>query len=267
MCRTPRFVRSSSLAQQRMCKECLLKWRSDVSWSCSQIATVLSQTLGDLHPDSFRICLSSRHPERSNSKHYNSNALSDVRLALLEEIFPAHQNYTITPWKWIKQQTTQALLLTACHCIQSAWLQTPQCIWTTAPLSAGRPVYYGEWTPAEQCRFPFHFFLTLCSSSCSGIMAILFPDSWCHRLSHYSGHTNIWNEKEKKREEEEEGRKVPSPGSTGGLDLTDPLLCSVDLWLPESRATVTDCGRMTPRLLLGILHTTLTTSAHSPPPF
>lgn len=133
---------------------------------------------------------------------------------------------------------------------QSAWPQTPQCIWTTAPLSVGRPVYYGERTPAEQCRFPFHFFLTLCSSSCSWIMAILFPDSWCHRLSHYSGHTNIWNEKEKKREEEEEGRKVPSPGSTGGLDLTDPLPCSVDLWFPESRATVTDCRRMTPRLLL-----------------
>lgn len=181
-----------------MCKECLLKWRSEVSWSCSHIATVLSQTLGDLHSDSFRICLSSRHPERSNSKHFN-NALSDARLALLEEIFPAHQNYTITPWKWIKQQTTQALLLTACHCIQSAWLQTPQCIWTTAPLSIGRPVYYGERTPAEQCRFPFHFFLTLCSSSCSWIMAILFPDSWCHRLSHYSAHTNIWNEKEKKK--------------------------------------------------------------------
>lgn len=247
-----------------MCKECLLKWRSEVSWSCSHIATVLSQTLGDLHSDSFRICLSSRHPERSNSKHFN-NALSDARLALLEEIFPAHQNYTITPWKWIKQQTTQALLLTACHCIQSAWLQTPQCIWTTAPLSIGRPVYYGERTPAEQCRFPFHFFLTLCSSSCSWIMAILFPDSWCHRLSHYSGHTNIWNEKEKKKgRRRRKGEKCLLLGllEDSTLQILFHAPWTFGFLNPEPQWST--AAEWPHGCCCAHRHTTLTTSAHSP---
>lgn len=60
-------------------------------------------TRGILHPASHRILLLRRHPQHHNNKCYIETAQQQWQYKSLCSDFSACQNYTITPWKQIKQ--------------------------------------------------------------------------------------------------------------------------------------------------------------------
>lgn len=110
-----------------------------------------------------------------------------------------------------------------------------------------KPTLLFRMGPSKTIRIPFYFFPALCSPVYSWIYGnplsqLLGSQGWATTLDT----PTLEMQREKRKEEEEEGRKVPSTWTGGWLDLTGPLRCSMKFWPPESRATVTNHSTMIP---------------------